>query len=81
MDFNEARLHEAILNLHMNAWIFSRLLKVYVDDRQDLSDVVFSALVGFSFLTTRIWFLAKKSLNQVRWMSIVVLSFSLGAIH
>jgi hypothetical protein len=43
VDFNEARLHEpsyACVN-------FSRLSIASVDGEQDLSEVVFSALVGF----------------------------------
>ena len=48
VDLNEARLHEAILNPHINACIFSRLLIASVDDKQHLSKVVFSAVVAFS---------------------------------
>ena len=50
MDFNEACLHEATLNLHMYANIFSCLSIASVDGKQHLSKVVFSALVGFSLL-------------------------------
>ena len=52
MDFNEVCLHESTLNLHMHAWIFSRLSLASVDNKQHLSEVVFSALVGFSLYTT-----------------------------
>ena len=48
VDFNEVRLHEATLNLHTHAWILSRLPIAPVDGKQHLSEVVFSALVGFS---------------------------------
>ena len=48
MDFNEARLHEAILNLHTHTWILSCLSIASVDGKQHLSEVVLSALVGFS---------------------------------
>ena len=44
--FNEARLHETILDLHMNTWIFFCLSIASVDGKQHLSDVVFSALIG-----------------------------------
>ena len=59
VDFNEARLHEATLNLHRHAWIFSRLSITSVDGKQHLSEVVFSALIGY-WLTERLeqrtWF-------------------------
>ena len=55
MDFNASRLHEVTLNIHMYAWIFSRLSIASVDGKQHLSEIVFSALVGFS-LATGIWF-------------------------
>ena len=48
VDFNEAHLHEVTLILHTHAWIFSHLLIVSVDGKEHLSEVVFSALVGFS---------------------------------
>ena len=48
VDINEARLLEASLNLHTHAWIFPRLSISSVDGKQHLSEVVFSALVGFS---------------------------------
>ena len=48
VDLNEARLHEKTLNLHTHAWISPRLLIASVDGKQHLSEVVFSALVGFS---------------------------------
>ena len=47
MNFNEARLHEAFINLHTHACIFSCLSIASVDGKQHLSEVVFSALVGF----------------------------------
>ena len=51
VDFNEAHLHEATLNLHIcMREIFSHLSIVSVDDKQRLSELVFSALVGFSLL-------------------------------
>ena len=48
VDFNEARLHKATLNLYTHTWIFSRLLIVSLDGKQHLSEVVFSAFVGLS---------------------------------
>ena len=48
VDFNEALLHEATLNLHMHLWIFSRLLIASVDGKQHFNEVVFSALARFS---------------------------------
>ena len=50
MDFNESRMEEATLKLHTHGLIFSRLSIASVDDKQHLSEVVFSALVGFSLL-------------------------------
>ena len=47
MDFNEARLYEATLNLHTYARIISRLSVASVDGKQHLSEV-FNVLVGFS---------------------------------
>ena len=55
VDCNGARLHEATLKLHTQAWIFSRLSIASVDGKLHLSEVGFSALVWFS-LTTRTWF-------------------------
>ena len=46
VDFNEARLHEANLNLHMHVWFFPA--NSIIDGKQHLSEVVFSALVEFS---------------------------------
>ena len=43
VDFNETRLHEATLNLHIHMWIFSCLSIASVDGKQPLSEVVFSA--------------------------------------
>ena len=43
------------LSLHTYSFIFSRLSIASIDDKQNLSEVVFSALVGFS-LTTEFWF-------------------------
>ena len=48
VDFNEARLHEATLNLHTHARIFSRLSIASVDGKQNFSEIVFCALFGFS---------------------------------
>ena len=45
--FSEARLHEATLNPHTHSWIFPRLSIASFDDKQHLSDVVFSAYIGF----------------------------------
>ena len=45
VDFNEVRLHEATLNLHMHARIFSCMLIASVDLKQHLNEVVFSALI------------------------------------
>ena len=50
MDFNEAHLHEATLNLHTHERVFSLLSIASVDGNQHLSEVVFSAFVGFSLL-------------------------------
>ena len=50
MDFNEARLHEATLSLHTPARICPHLSIALGDSKQHLSEVLFSALVGFSFL-------------------------------
>jgi hypothetical protein len=47
VDLYEACLHEVTLNLYMHAWIFPRLSILSVDGKQHLSEVVFSALVGF----------------------------------
>ena len=47
MDFSEACLLEATLNIHTHALIFSLLSVASVDDKQHLSEVVLSALVGF----------------------------------
>ena len=47
VDFNEARLYEATLNLHTHALIVP-LSIVSVDGKQYLNEVAFSALVGFS---------------------------------
>ena len=48
MDFNETRLHDATLHLHMHAWFFPSLSIASIDGKQYLNEVVFSALVGFS---------------------------------
>ena len=48
VDFNEMHLYETILNLHTQVWILSHLSIVPADGKQHLSEVVFSALVGFS---------------------------------
>ena len=48
VNFNEARLREATLNLHTHTLIFSRLSIASVDGKKYFSEVVFSALVGFS---------------------------------
>ena len=50
VDFNAARLHETTLNLHTHTWFFSRQSVASVDGKQHLSEVVFSALIGFSLL-------------------------------
>ena len=47
MNFNEAILYEASLNLHTHTWIFSRRSIASVNGKQHLSKVVFSTLVGF----------------------------------
>ena len=41
VDFNEVRLYEVFLNLHMHVWIFSSLSVATVDVKQHLSEVVF----------------------------------------
>ena len=48
VDFNEVHLHEATMNLHMYAWIFSYLSISSVNRKQHLSEVEFSVLVEFS---------------------------------
>jgi hypothetical protein len=49
MDFNEVRLHKATLNLLTHARIFFFHLSIAsADGKQDLSEIVFSALIGFS---------------------------------
>ena len=48
VDFNEALLHEATLNLHTHTLIFSRLSVELFDGKQHLIEVMFSAFVGFS---------------------------------
>jgi hypothetical protein len=48
MDYNLARLHEPTLILSAHAWIFSRLSIASVAGKQQLSEVVCSARVGFS---------------------------------
>ena len=47
VEFSEARLYEATLNLHTYVWFFSRLWTASLDGKRHLSEVVFSALVGF----------------------------------
>ena len=49
VDFNEVHLHEGKLNLNMHTLIFSRLSMALVHGKQHLSELVFRALVGFSF--------------------------------
>jgi hypothetical protein len=48
VDFNEAYLHEATLNLRTHTCIFSCLSIAQVDGKQHLSEIVLSALVRFS---------------------------------
>jgi hypothetical protein len=45
--FNEMHLHEAILNLYTHVGIFSYLSIASLGGKQHLTEVVFSALVGF----------------------------------
>ena len=59
VDFNEASLYEATVNLHTHTLTFSRLSIASVDGKQHLSEVVFSALVGFSLLENYQTFLQK----------------------
>ena len=54
--FQLPRLHEAT-----HVWIFSHLSIAPVDGKQHLSEVVFSALVGFSLYTTSIHHRAEQS--------------------
>ena len=42
LDFNEGRFHGATLKLHTHTRIFSRISIASVDDKQHLSEVVFS---------------------------------------
>ena len=48
VDFNEALLYEATINLHKHTGIFSLVSIALVGFKQHLSEVEFSALVGFS---------------------------------
>ena len=48
VDFNDVRLHKATLNPHTHARIFPCLTIASVDDNQNLSEVEFNGLVGFS---------------------------------
>ena len=48
VDFNEAHLYKATLNLHTHMLIFFSPINMSVDGKQHLSEVRFSALVGFS---------------------------------
>ena len=48
--FQGSHLHEATLKLHTNTCTFYCLSIASVDDKQYLSEVVFSALVGFLLL-------------------------------
>ena len=50
VDLNEARLYKATMNLYTHASIFTRLSIASVDGKQHLSELVLSALVGFSLL-------------------------------
>ena len=64
LDISEAHLHEVTLNLHTHVWIFSCMSIVTVDGKQHhLSEVVFSALVGFSLYTTSTHHRVKQSLQ------------------
>ena len=65
VDFSEAHLHEATLNLHTHAWIFYRLSVTSVDGKQHLREIVFSALVRFSLLEKYPTFGLKK--NRHTW--------------
>ena len=69
--FNEARLHEGILNIHTHAWIFHRLSLAPVDGKQHLSEVAFSDLVGFSLYTTSKHHRVKQSPKSTIGMSSV----------
>ena len=62
MDFNDARLHEATVNLETDELIFSRLSIALADGKQNLILVVFSALVGF---VLKCRFILKLSLNLI----------------
>ena len=61
VDFNEMHLHKATLNLHMHTWIFCYLSIASVDGKQHLSEIVFSALVGFSLYTMSMQHRVKQS--------------------
>ena len=50
VNFNGGRLHEATLNLHTHTWFFPSIESV--NGKQHLSEVVFSALIGFSLYIT-----------------------------
>ena len=49
VDFNDVHFQGATLNLQTHAWIFYCLSIASIDGKHHLSEVVFSALVGFSF--------------------------------
>jgi hypothetical protein len=71
VDFNEARLHETTLNLHIRVWIFSQMSIASVDGRQYLSEVVFSAHVGFSLYIMSTHHSVKQSAKSTTGMSSV----------
>ena len=48
VDFIDTHFHEATLNIHKHAPIFSPQSIASVDGKQYFSEIMFSALVGFS---------------------------------
>ena len=66
-DFNEAHLHEATVDIHMPTWIFSRLSIASVDDKQHLSEIVLSALVGYHSKEND-WTTGAAHLIQLFWL-------------
>ena len=79
VDFNEACMHEVTLNLYMHAWIFSCLSIASVLAKQHLSEVVFSALVGFSMYTTSTHHRVKQLPKSTTGMSSVAYVMLCGA--
>ena len=78
-DLNEVRLHEVTLNLYTHAWTFSCLSIPSVAGKQRLSEVVFSALVGFSLYITSMHYRINQSPKGTTGMSSVAYVMLPGA--